>query len=98
MRRKIDDRKYDEDKTENTMITIQDLYNILDNKIANEAQKALIRNNFPPQVADRMCAAIDGQEKAEHFQRLLREYNEWMQNQQRQQEAVQRLLKEYSHN
>lgn len=42
------------------MITIQDLYNILENKIANEAQKTLIRNNFPPQVAERMCAAIDG--------------------------------------
>lgn len=36
------------------MITIQDLYNILDNKIANEAQKALIRNNMPPQIAERM--------------------------------------------
>ena len=34
------------------MITIQDLYNIVGNKIANEAQKALIRNNFPPQIAD----------------------------------------------
>ncbi len=72
------------------MITIQDLYNIVGNKIANEAQKALIRNNFPPQIAEQMCNAIDGQERAEHFQRLLREYNEWMQNQQRQQEAVQR--------
>ena len=77
------------------MITIQDLYNILDNKIANEAQKALIRNNFPPQIAEHMCNAIDGQERAEHFQRLLKEYNEWMQNQQRQQEAVQRFLREY---
>ena len=46
------------------MITIQDQYNILGNKIANEAQKTLIRNNFPPQVADRMCVAIDGDEKA----------------------------------
>ena len=45
-----------------------------------------------------MCNAIDGQEIAEHFQRLLREYNEWMQNQQRQQEAVQRFLREYDHN
>lgn len=77
------------------MITIQDLYNILGNKIANEAQKALIRNNFPPQIADRMCAAIDGQERAEHFQRLLKEYNEWLQNQRRQQEAVARFLREY---
>ena len=57
------------------MITIQDLYNIVGNKIANEAQKALIRNNFPPQIAEQMC--------------------NWMQNQQRQQEAVQRFLREY---
>jgi hypothetical protein len=42
-----------------------------------------------------MCNAIYGQERAEHFQRLLKEYNEWMQNQQRQQEAVQRFLREY---
>ena len=48
------------------MITIQDLYNIVGNKISTE-----------------------------HFQRLLKEYNEWMQNQQRQQEAVQRFLREY---
>ena len=52
------------------MITIQDLYNIVGNKIANEAQKALIRNNFPPQIAEQMCNTIDGQERAEHFQRL----------------------------
>ena len=77
------------------MITVRDLYNIVGNKIANEAQKALIRNNFPPQIAEQMCNAIDGQEKAEHFQRLLGEYNEWMQKQQRQQEAVQRFLREY---
>ena len=57
------------------MITIQDLYNIVGNKIANEAQKALIRKNFPPQIAEQMCNAIDGQERAEHFQRLLKEYN-----------------------
>ena len=79
------------------MITIQDLYNILGNKISNEMQKAIIRNNFPPQIAEQMCNAIDGHERAEHFQRLLREYNEWMQNQQRQQEAVQRFLREYYH-
>lgn len=71
-----------------TMITIQDLYNIMDNKIANEAQKALIRNNFPPQIADRMCAAIDGHEKAELFKRILNEYNEWLVNQQRQQMCI----------
>ena len=77
------------------MITIQDLYNIVGNRIANEAQKTLIKNNFPHDIAEQMCNAIDGQERAEHFQRLLREYNEWMQNQQRQQKAVQRFLREY---
>lgn len=71
------------------MITIQDLYSILGNKISNEMQKTLIRNNFPLQIAERMCDAIDDQEKVEQFQRLLREYNEWLMNQQRQQEAVQ---------
>ena len=77
------------------MITIQDLYNIVGNKIANETGKAVIRNNFPPQIAEQMCRAIDGQERAEHFQRLLRVYSEWMQSQQRQQEMVERFLREY---
>ncbi len=77
------------------MITILDLYNIVGNKIANETGKAIIRNNFPPQIAEQMCSAIDGQERSEHFQRLLKEYSEWMQNQQRQQETVQRFLREY---
>ena len=77
------------------MITMQDLYNVVGNKIGNETGKAIIRNNFPPQIAEQMCRAIDGQERAEHFQRLLREYDEWMQNQQRQQEMVERFLREY---
>ena len=77
------------------MVTLQDLYNIVGNKIANETGKAIIRNSFPPQIAERMCAAIDGQERAEHFQRLLMEYNEWMLIQQHQQAAMQKFLKEY---
>lgn len=77
------------------MITIQDLYNIFGNKISNEMQKSLIRNNFPPQIAERMCDAIDGQEKAEHFQRLLQEYNEWLMNQQRLQAEVIEFLRQY---
>lgn len=77
------------------MVTLQDLYNIIGNKIANEAGKAIIRNSFPPQIAEQMCNAIDGHELAEHFQRLLMEYNEWLVNQQRQQAAVQEFLREY---
>ena len=53
------------------MITIKDLYDIAANKIKNEAQKAIIRSSFPPYIADRICAAIDGQERFELFMRLL---------------------------
>lgn len=77
------------------MITIQDLNNIVGNKISNETGKAIIRNNFPPQIAEKMCAAIDGHERIEHFLRLLREYNEWIVNQQRQQIYIQQFLQQY---
>ena len=77
------------------MITVHDLYNIVGNKISNEMQKTIIRNSFPPQIAVRMCDAIDMQEKAEHFQRLLMEYNEWVVEHQRQQEAILQFLGQY---
>lgn len=77
------------------MISIKELYDIVGNKIANETGKAIIRNNFPPHIAEQMCDAIDRHESAEHFQRFLMEYNEWMVNQQRLQEAVQQFLREY---
>ena len=77
------------------MITVQDLCNIVGNKIGNEAQKNLIRNNFPPHIADQMCAAIDGKERVELFHRFLKEYNEWMTQQLRQQAAVQEILRRY---
>ena len=72
-------------------------FNILGNKISNGMQKAIIRNNCPPQIAERMCAAIDGKEKAEHFQWLLQEYNEWLINQQRQQAMVERYCRFINH-
>lgn len=77
------------------MITVKDLNDIAENKIKNEAQKAIIRSNFPSHIADRMCAAIDGQERLEHFMRLLNEYNAWMVQQQMQQAAVIEFLGEY---
>jgi len=55
------------------MITIQDLYNIVGNKISNEMGKTIIRNNFSPHIANQMCNAIDAHESAEHFQRLMQE-------------------------
>ena len=78
---------------EKVMITLKDLNDIAENKIKNETQKEIIRLSFPPHIADRMCAAIDGQEKLDHFMRLLNEYNEWMVQQLRQQEAVQQFLR-----
>lgn len=77
------------------MITAKDLYDIVGNKISNAAQKAIIRNSFPPQIAERMCAAIDGQERAEHLRRLLEEYDEWMKQQQLQRQAVLQFLGQY---
>jgi hypothetical protein len=77
------------------MITTKDLYDIIENKISNEAQKYLIRNNFPSQIADRMCNDIDCQEKAEHFKRFLTEWNEWMVKQQRQQQYIQQFFQQY---
>ena len=59
------------------MITLKDLNDIAENKIKNEAQKAIIRSSFPPHIVDRMCAAIDGQEKVEHFIRFLNGSRWW---------------------
>lgn len=74
------------------MITIQDLCDILDNKISNQVQKSIIRNNFPPQEAERICDAIDRNERAEH---LVRFFKECMENQQKQQQAIQAFLQQY---
>lgn len=77
------------------MITTKDLYDIIGNKITHESQKALIRNNFPQEIAEKMCKAIDSQEKSEHFQRFLVEWNEWVKNQLQQQQYIQRFLQQY---
>ena len=74
------------------MITIQDLYNIVGNKISNEIGKSIIKNNFPPQTAEQMCNAIDQHEAADLFQRFL---TEWIEAQQRQQQAIQAFLQQY---
>lgn len=74
------------------MITIQDLYNIVDNKISNEARKSLIRSHFPPQFAEQMCRAIDANETAEHLQRFIKE---WVDYQQKQQQIAQLFLKQF---
>jgi len=44
--------------------------------------KTIIRNNMPSHIAEQMCNAIDAHEKAEHFQRFIREWIEYQQKQQ----------------
>ena len=73
------------------MITTQDLFNIVGNKISNEVGKSIIRNSFPPQIAEQMCNAIDCNEKAELLQKL----SEWQESQKRQQQAIQSFLQQY---
>lgn len=73
------------------MITVQDLFNIVSGKLSNEMGKSIIRNSFPPQIAEQMCNAIDCNEKAELLQKL----NEWQESQIRQQQAVQSFLQQY---
>lgn len=72
-------------------MTIQDLYDIVGNKMANEAKKYIIRSNFPPQVAKQMCDAIDLNEMTE----LIKRMNEWQEEQNRQQQAIQSFLQQY---
>jgi hypothetical protein len=73
------------------MVTTQDLFNIISGKIANEMGKSIIRNSFPPQIAEQMCNAIDCNEKAELLQKL----SEWQEYQNRQQQAIQSFLQQY---
>lgn len=70
------------------MVTIKDLFEVSSNKMINDIIKSAVRNNFQPSVAEEMCAAFDGHERVEHFLRFLKEYNEWLLNQQRLQVAV----------
>jgi hypothetical protein len=73
------------------MITVQDLFNIIGGKISNEMGKSIIRNSFPPQIAEQMCNAIDCNEKAELLQKL----DEWQESQNKQQQAIQSFLQQY---
>ncbi len=73
------------------MITVQDLCNIMGNKITNEMGKSIIRNNCPPYIADQICNAIDCNEKAELLQRI----SDWQEAQNRQQQALQSFLQQY---
>ena len=64
---------------------------IIGNKISNEMQKAIIRSNFQPQLADQLCKVIDSNEKADLFQRMM---NEWIAYQNRQQQIIQAFIQQ----
>lgn len=74
-------------------MTEQDFMNIIGNKISNEMQKAIIRNNFQPQLAERLCNVIDSKEKADLFQRMM---NEWYAYQLRQQQIFLAFLNQFN--
>ena len=70
-------------------MTQQDFLNIIGNKISNEMQKAIIRNNFQPQLADQLCNLIDSREAADLFHRMM---NEWIDYQNRQRLILQAFM------
>ena len=72
-------------------MTQQDFLNIIGNKISNEMQKTIIRNNFQPQIADQLCKVIDSHEAADLFQRMM---NEWLEYQNRQQQIIQAFFRQ----
>jgi hypothetical protein len=74
-------------------MTEQDFMNIIGNKISNEMQKAIIRNNFQPQLAEQLCNVIDSKEKADLFQRMM---NEWYAYQLRQQQIFLAFLNQFN--
>ena len=74
------------------MITEKDFYDIIGKKVSNEIMKNMIKANMPLQIASQLCDAIDRQEKTEHLIRLLKEWNEWLEHQIKQQEQLQRFL------
>lgn len=66
------------------MVTVRDLFEISGKMMANDILKSAIRSSFQPYAAEGICAGIEAHERAEHFQRFVKEYNEWMVYQQKQ--------------
>lgn len=77
------------------MITERDLINIIENKIAGEIQKNIIRSNLPPQIASKMCDAIDTKDASDRASFFFQAFQDWMIAQQCQQEIIQRVFTEY---
>lgn len=74
------------------MITTKDFCDIIGKKMANDIGKSMIRNSFPPHIAEQLCDAIDRNDSIDKFNRIMSEYNEWLAAQQRQQQYFQQFL------
>ena len=74
------------------MVTAKDYCDIISNKLASDMWKSMVRNNFPPHIAEQLCDAIDRKDNADMFNRIMKEYNEWLAAQQRQQYFQQFLM------
>jgi hypothetical protein len=68
----------------------QEIWNIIQNKIGNEALKNFIRRTYAPQIADLLCRALDAREHADLFEKL---HKEWLEYQKRQTDIIQAYLK-----
>ena len=77
------------------MVTAKDFCDMIGNKMASEYGKSMIRNNFPPNIAEQICDAIDRKDNADMFNRIMKEYIEWLAQQQRQQQYFQQFLMQY---
>lgn len=77
------------------MVTAKDFCDIIGNKIASDMWKSMIRNNFPSNIAEQICDAIDRKDNVDKFNRIMQEYNEWLAVQQRQQQYFQQFLMQY---
>lgn len=77
------------------MVTAKDFCDMIGNKMASEYGKSMIRNNFPPNIAEQLYDAIDRKDRVDKFNRIMQEYNEWLVEQQRQQQYLQQFLMQY---
>ena len=71
-------------------MTQQEIWNIIQSKIGDEALKNFIRRTYSPEIADLLCRAIDANEHAELFEKL---YKEWLEYQKHQSDIIQAYLK-----
>ena len=71
------------------MTTIKDLFELVATRKCNEFHKALIRDNFAPCIAEKMCGAIDRVEKMELLNRCMEEMIKY---ERMRQETIWRLL------